>query len=109
MYSQAPIEVENEAIFAQLRTAIENAVDARPEDFLHLVKRFGLRVRQFEQILRERVLEQLPGAHSSRPCQELFQELSLSDQGQVREFYLTRIEEIPAELRSKYLKVFRYQ
>jgi hypothetical protein len=109
MFSQAPIEVENEAVFVELKAAIENAVNARAEDFLHLVWRFGLSIRQFEQLLRERVFEQLPGARPSRPCQELFQELGSSDQGQIREFYLTRIEEIPAELRTRYAKVFRYQ
>ena len=108
MYTQAPIEIENQAVFADLKVAIENAVIARPEDFLHLVKRFGLRVRQFEKVLHERVLEQLPGARASRACEELFDELSSSDQGQIREFYLTRVEEIPFELRSKYAKVFRY-
>jgi hypothetical protein len=51
----------------------------------------------------------LPGAASSRPCEELFSELSLSDQGMIREFYLTRIEEVPTQLRAKYAKLYRYQ
>jgi hypothetical protein len=109
MFSQAPIEVENHAVFADLKAAIENALSARAEDFLHLVKRFGLRIRQFEGLLKERVFEQMPGARPSRPCDELFRELSSSDQGLIREFYLTRIEELPAELRAKYSKLYRYQ
>ena len=109
MFTQAQIEVQNKQVFAELQRAIENALGLYSNEFLHLVKRFGLRVRQFEQILRERVLEQLPGATPSRPCEELFSELSLSDQGLIREFYLTRIEEIPGELRAKYAKLYRYQ
>jgi len=107
MFSQAPIEVENQAVFAELKTATENALNARAEDFLHLVKHFGLRVRQFEEILRERIFEQMPGARPSRSCQELFAVLSSSDQGLIREFYLTGIEEIPLQLRSKYCKLYR--
>jgi hypothetical protein len=109
MYTQAQIEVDNKATFAELKGAIENALQSRPEDFLHLVKRFGLRVRQFEQLLHERVLEQLPGATTSRSCEELYRELNPSDQGLIREFYLTVIEELPVELRTKYLKLYRYE
>ena len=109
MFSQAPIEVENQAVFTELKTSIENALSARAEDFLHLVKRFGLRVRQFEAILRERIFEQMPGARPNRPCTELYAVLNSSDQGLIREFYLTGIEEIPVELRSKYSKLYRYQ
>ena len=109
MFSQAPIEVENHAVFAELKTAIENALSARAEDFLHLVKRFGMRVRQFEEILRNRILEQVPGARPSRPYEELFRALKSSDQGLIREFYLTGIEEVPAELRARYSKLYRYQ
>ena len=109
MYTQAPIEVENKAVYTQLKGAIENALVARTEDFLHLVKRFGLRVRQFEQLLHQRVFEQLPGAAVERPCEELYRELSASDQGLIREFYLTSIEEVHTELRGKYSALYRYE
>ena len=109
MFSQAPIEVENQPVFAELKTAIETALSAHAGDFLHLVKRFGLRVRQFEEVLKERIFEQMPGARPSRPCQELFHKLGSSDQGLIRELYLTGIEEVPAELRTKYSKLYRYQ
>jgi hypothetical protein len=109
MYTQAQIEVENKAVFAELKGAIEDAVQSRPEDFLRLVKRFGFPIRQFEELLKERVFERLPGARTSRSCEELFRDLSSSDQGLIREFYLTAIEEVPSELRAKYLKLYRYQ
>jgi hypothetical protein len=109
MYTQAPIEVENKPIYTQLRSAIENALLAHTEDFLHLVKRFGLRVRQFEQLLQRRVFEQLPGASAERPCEELYRALGASDQGLIREFYLTSIEEVPVELRGKYAALYRYE
>ena len=74
-----------------------------------MVKRFGLRVRQFEEILKDRILEQIPGARPSHPYEELFRGLNSSDQGLIREFYLTGIEEMPVELRSKYSTLYRYQ
>ena len=109
MFTQAQIEIENKPASAELKRAIENAVQSRPEEYLHLVKRFGFSVRQFEEILRERVLEQLPGAKPSRSCEELYRELGSSDQGLIREFYLTSVEEVPSELRAKYSKLYRYQ
>jgi hypothetical protein len=109
MFIQAQIEVQNKQVFADLQRAIENALGLYSSEFLHLLKRFGLRVRDFEQILRERVFEQLPGEATRRSCEELFGELSLSDQGLIREFYLTRVEEVPPELRAKYAKLYRYQ
>ena len=109
MYTQAQIEVENKATFAELKSAIENALHTRAEEFLHAVKRSGNSVRQFEQLLSRRVFEQLPGMRTSRSCEELFRELGSSDQGLIREFYLTAIEEIPVELRTRYSKLYRYE
>jgi hypothetical protein len=109
MYTQAPLEVANQLLVAQLKSAVENALVMRKDEFLQLVKRFGLQVRAFEQLLQQRVFEQLPGTRVSRPCEELYRELGPSDQGLIREFYLTRLEEIPVELRAKYLRLFRYQ
>jgi len=109
MYTQAPIEVHNKAVFAELQTAVENALVTRADDFLQVVKRCGLRVRQFEELLERRALEQLPGSGTSRACAELYRELGQSDQGLLRELYLTKIEEVPVALREKYLKLFRYQ
>ena len=108
-FAQAPIEVQNQQVVEELKRAIENALVTRTDDFLHLLKRFGLRVRQLEQVLKEHVFEQLPGAQPIRTCEELYGELGSSDQGLIREFYLTRVEEVPVELRTKYLKIFRYQ
>jgi len=109
MYTQASIAVENNAAHAQLKAAIENAVGSCADDFLHLVKRSGLKVRQFEELLHRRIFEQLRGTRTSRPCEELYRELGQSDQGLIREFYLTSIEEVPVELRTRYSSLYRYE
>ena len=108
MYTQAQIEVENKAVYEELKSAIENALHSRPGEFLQSVKRAGLRIRQFEEVLKERVFERLAGARTTRSCQELYRELGSSDQGLIREFYLTGIEDIATELRAKYSKLYRY-
>ena len=66
-------------------------------------------MRAFEAVLAERVFDQLAGVAPQRPTFEMYRELSGSDQGVIREFYLTQIEEVPVELRTKYLKLYRYQ
>jgi len=108
-FAQAPIVVQNRAVVDELQRVIVGALTGRPDEFLHLVKRFGLRIRQFEEVLRERVFDQLAGVAPSRPSEQLYAELGASDQGVIREFYLTKIEEVPVELRTKYLKLYRYQ
>ena len=109
MYTQAPIAVENKAAYAQLKSAIENAVGSCADDFLHLVKRAGLKVRQFEELLDRRVFEQLRGTRTAHSCEQLYRELGQSDQGMIREFYLTSIEEVPVELRTRYSSLYRYE
>ena len=109
MYTQAPIAVENKTAYAELKAAIENALRSCADDFLHLVRRSGLKVRQFEGLLHRRVFEQLRGTETTRPCEELYRQLAESDQGLIREFYLTSIEEVPVELRMKYSSLYRYE
>ena len=65
MYTQAPIEIENPALVTELKSAIENALIARADEFLHLVKRFGLKVRQFEQLLQQHVFGQIAGQQAA--------------------------------------------
>src|SRR5437764_14437280 len=94
-FAQAPIEVQNQQVFDELKCAIENALVARTDDFLQLVKRFVLRVREFEKLLKEHVFEQLPGAKQARTSQEMYLELRASDQRLLRDSYVTAIEDNP--------------
>ncbi len=108
-FAQAQIAVENGPVFRELKSVIENALSERNvEAFLHTLKRFSFKVRQFEKVLAGHVFEQLPGAAASKPAEELYTGLSPSDQGMIREFYLTAIERVPMELRQKYQKLYQY-
>jgi hypothetical protein len=108
-FSQAQIAIQNARAFGELKTLIENALsEANLESFLHTLKRCGYKVREFEAVLQDHVLEQVPGASASKPGEELYAELGPSDQGMIREFYLTVIEQIPVKWRRKYQKLFQY-
>ena len=104
-FVQAGIKVQREEEFGRLRSSIERVLAADSvEVFLRQVKRKGLRVRQWESMLQAKVFEGLDRglAASGQTAGQLYEALPESDQGQIREFYLTEIEKIAPPLRAKY-------
>jgi hypothetical protein len=65
-----------------------------------------LRVRDFDSVLAKRVLEQVGALSGS--AKDLYAALTLTDQAQMKEFYLSKIEEASPELRAKYQKLYQY-
>ena len=57
-------------------------------------------------MLAQRVLEDFSEAGLN--AQQLYQSLPVSDQAQVREFYLSRLEGVAVELRYKFRKLYQY-
>jgi hypothetical protein len=110
-YEQAGIAIERPEQFAALRSSIERAVSAaNVEKFLKKLVSNSVNVRDFETVLNKKLLEQVD-AHlvkSGTTALALWQQLTVADQGQMREFYLTTIEEIELGLRQKYNKIYRY-
>jgi hypothetical protein len=101
LHEQAVIPVNDPKAFGAVRSAIETAFSsARVKDFLKSVERAGLRIRDFESVLRKGVL----GA----PAVGEYGGLGNGDQGQIREFYLATLEKVPAELRAKFFKLYAY-
>jgi len=108
-FSQAQIAVQNAYAFGELKALIENALtEANLDSFLHTMKRCGYKIREFEAVLQDHVLDQVRGASAPKPGEDLYAELGPSDQAMIREFYLTVIEQIPVEWRRKYHKLFQY-
>jgi hypothetical protein len=109
-FQQAAIKVEKELEFRQLRAAIERAfLPEAAERFLKLLDRANIRIRDFDGILAARALEEaVKPAESATGAWKLYQALTVSDQAQIREFYLSRIEEIAADLRHKFKKLYQY-
>ncbi len=106
-FEQAAIKVEKEQEFGQLQAAVEQAfLPDKVDTFLKQLDRKGIRIRDFDRVLAAKVLESAGG--SSVNAQQLYQELPVSDQAQMREFYLSKLEAVDTNLRHKFRKIYQY-
>jgi hypothetical protein len=104
-FEQAAIKVEKAQEFARLQAAIEQVfLPEKTERFLKQSDRKGIRVRDFDAILAQRVLD----GDTALNAQQLYQSLTLSDQAQMREFYLSKLEGVATALRHKFKKLYQY-
>jgi len=106
-FEQATIGVEREKEFEGLKSAIERAFNPEQvEAFLKRLQRGNVRVRDWESVLG--VLEKVNGPQSGETLRSLYTKLTVSDQAQIREFYLFRVEEVDPNLRTKFHKIYQY-
>ena len=106
-FEQAAIKVEKEKEFAELKGAINRAFAPESvEKYLKRVAGSGLRIRDFDLVLAKGLLDQI--ARSEQGSKDLYSALTLTDQAQMKEFYLSKIEEVGTELRAKYQKIYQY-
>ena len=107
-FEQATIKVEKEKEFGELKGAIEQAFSqAKVKHFLKGLQRAGVRIRDFDAVVVLYALEVAAGRADFR-ARKLYGSLSLSDQAQIREFYLSKLETVDPELRRKFKKLFQY-
>jgi transposase-like protein len=110
-FGQATIKVEREKEFRELKGAIDRAFASTiVEQFLQQVSRRGLRIRDWDSVLSRRVLEAVNETlnRSGKSAQQLYQELTVPDKAQIREFYLFRVEEVDPKVRTKFHKIYQY-
>jgi hypothetical protein len=108
-FQQAAIKVEREQEFGALRDALNGVFAAeRVGQFLKRLNSKGIRIRDFELVVASGVLEQVEEYLAKSGARKLYEALPTSDQGQLREFYLSKIEEVDPALRAKYQKLYRY-
>jgi hypothetical protein len=110
-FQQAGIGIEKRDEYAQLQSGLERVFDAQKvESFLKLLKRKGVPIRDFDRVLRERLLEQVDRELAKSGCsaQQWYNALSVGDQAQVREFYLTALEAVELPRREKFRQIYRY-
>jgi len=110
-FEQATIKIEKQQEFAKLQAAVEQAfLPEKVERFLKQMDRKGIRVREFDAVLSARLLEGAGSgaADSGLSAWQLYQELPLSDQAQMREFYLSKLETVDTALRHKFKKLYQY-
>ncbi len=107
-FEQATIKVEKVEEFGKLQAAVEQAfLPGKAERFLKQLDRKGIRVRDFDGILAARLLEDAAG-EAGLNAQQLYQGLPVSDQAQMREFYLSKLEGVDVALRHKFKKLYQY-
>jgi hypothetical protein len=111
-FEQATIKIEKQQEFAKLQAAVEQAfLPEKVERFLKQLDRKGIRIRDFDAVLSARMLENAAGgatAKSDLSGWQLYQALPLSDQAQMREFYLSKLETVDVALRHKFKKLYQY-
>ena len=96
---QGVIPVADPKNYGAVHAAIEAAFSAAGvKDFLKSMQRGGLRIRDFELVLRTGIL----GAETE------YGRLGNGDRGQIREFYLASLERVAPELRAKFCKLYAY-
>jgi hypothetical protein len=106
-FEQAAIKVEKAQEFARLEGAVEQAfLPEKAERFLKRLDRKGIRVRDFDAILAQQVLESVGEAGLN--ARQLYGSLPVSDQAQMREFYLSKLESVDVALRHKFKKLYQY-
>jgi hypothetical protein len=105
-FEQATIAVQKQDTFAALKTRVESVLEpANIDAFMKGVAKAGFPIREWEKLLVSGLLDK---QGSSLSAKQLYAELSDSDKGLMREFYLTRIEQVPDAIREKHGKVYRY-
>jgi hypothetical protein len=110
-FEQATIKVEREKEFEELKGAIHRVVASdRVETFLKQVQRSGKRIRDFEALVALGVLERVDDGltKSGTTAKRLYEALTVSDQAQMREFYLSKLETVDIVLRHKFKKLYQY-
>ena len=101
MFEQAGIAVTDQQGYAKLHTLIDGAFKAGEVDqLLNRVTGAKLRIRDFESVLKRGYL--------GKEAISLYNALPVSDQGLTRERYLRLVEQVPKELRQRYLKAYAY-
>ncbi len=108
-FEQATIKVAKEKEFAELKSGLVR-VFARDvvERLLKGLQSKGIRIRDFDLVLSSGVLERLDDGFAGFSARKLYEILPVSDQAQIRELYLSKIEEVDPALRAKFQKLYRY-
>ena len=110
-FQQPTLSVDRLQEFAQLQSALDRIFGAGSvERFLRLLQRKGVPIRDFDRVLREKLLEQADPvlAKSGKSARQWYDAVSVSDQAQIREFYLTALEAVDLPQREKFKQLYRY-
>jgi hypothetical protein len=101
LYERPAMDIVDAATFGEVKKAVADSyAKGNVEKFLKSVERSGLRIRNFEAVLKAGKLGTGTAAQ--------YEKLSNGDQGQIREFYLASLEQVELPLRDKFFKLYAY-
>jgi hypothetical protein len=107
-FEQATIKVEKEREFSDMKAALERMFSSdRVVKYLKALDSRNIRVRSLDAVLVANVIDAVTGAKAGT-ARSLYEALTVSDQAQMREFYLSKIEEVEPALRAKFSKLYQY-
>ncbi len=107
-FEQGVIKVEKEREFGDLKAAIEKAF--APDRVTNLLKALagrGIRVRDLDAVFAADAIDRA-ARDKVGTARSLHGSLPVPDQAQVREFYLSKVEEVDPALRAKFHKLYQY-
>jgi hypothetical protein len=108
VFEQATIKIENERAFGELKGALDQVFAAdRITKFLKKLSGQSIRIRDWDAILTAGTIDVIAGSDLGA-SRSLYQSLTVSDQAQMRELYLSKIEQVDPALRARFSKLYRY-
>ena len=110
-FAQAGIRIEKEGEFAELKAAVERAFAASNlQKFLKRLESKSVRIRDFDGVLDEQCLEHVDATlkQAGKTAKSLYAALTMSDQAQMREFYLEKLEQVDQSTRHKFSRLYQY-
>ena len=107
-FEQGVIKVEREREFGGLKAALEKAFAAdRVTRYLKELDRRKIRVRDLDAAFAAGAIDAAAGEKAGT-ARSLYGALPVSDQAQMRELYLSKIEEVDPALRAKFHELYQY-
>ncbi len=108
IFEPGVIRVEKEREFGDLKAAMEKTFAAdRVTKYLKALAGRNIRVRDLGAVFAADAIDRAAGDKAGT-ARALHQALPVSDQAQMREFYLSKIEEVDPALRAKFHKLYQY-
>ncbi|MEG9436914.1 hypothetical protein JAO29_12160 [Edaphobacter sp. HDX4] len=98
---QPVLPIADPVAFGAVKSAIESAFStSKVAEFLRSLDRQGVRIRDFEEVLKKGLLGKKTAAE--------YASIPDGDQGQIRELYLASLERVAPELRQRFFRLYAY-
>ena len=107
-FEQATIKIDNEQAFGELKAALNKVFAAdHVTAYLKKLSSQSIRIRDWDAILAAGTIDVIAETKLGA-ARSIYQSLTVSDQGQMREFYLSKIEEVDMAVRARFPKLYQY-